>query len=208
MDICLIMNIAEVRESGLLELFAMGALDEAEMAQVNALLLKYPDLHQDLAEIEHSVFAYAQTQAVEPHGAVKPLLMATIDYMERLRAGEIPSSPPILHAHSTITDYQQWLQRPDMVAPEDYDAMFAKIIAHEPEKLTAIVWLRYGAPGETHVDEYEKFLIVEGACEITIGEVVYTLKAGDYLSIPLHIDHNVRVTSTIPCKIILQRVAA
>jgi len=202
------MNITEVRESGLLELYVMGALDVAEVARVEALLVQFPALNQDLAEIERSLLAYAQNHAVVPHGAIKPLLMATIDYSERLKEGELPSSPPILHENARIADYDVWLSRPDMVAPEDFEAMFAKIIAHEPEKLTAIVWMRYGAPGETHTDEYEKFLIVEGTCEITIGKVVHIMKAGDYLSIPLHVDHNVRVTSETPCKIILQRVAA
>jgi mannose-6-phosphate isomerase-like protein (cupin superfamily) len=54
----------------------------------------------------------------------------------------------------------------------------------------------------------EHFLIVEGTCDITIGDKVHHLVPGDYLSIPLYIDHDVKVTSITPCKVILQRVAA
>ena len=44
--------------------------------------------------------------------------------------------------------------------------------------------------------------------EITIENEVHYLKTGDYLQIPLNVGHNLVVTSSIPCKVILQRVAA
>ena len=64
------------------------------------------------------------------------------------------------------------------------------------------------APAEVHDNEYEKFLIIEGTCDITVDEDVYSLVPGDYFSIPLYKSHNIKVTSTIPCKAILQRLAA
>lgn len=201
------MNPKEIRESGLLELYIFGVLEEHEFTLVNEALEKFPELQKDLLEIESSLLKYIETVSPTPHGAVQPLLLATVDYKERLRKGEQPVTAPLLNEDSRIEDYARWLNDPKMVAPESFDAMFAKIIASEPEKTTAIVWLRYGAPDETHTDEYEKFLIVEGSCEITIGTEVYIMKAGDYLTIPLFINHNVRVTSEIPCKVILQRVA-
>jgi mannose-6-phosphate isomerase-like protein (cupin superfamily) len=59
-----------------------------------------------------------------------------------------------------------------------------------------------------HDNEFEKFLILEGSCTITIEEEAHHLVPGDYLAIPLHKSHQVTITSEIPCKIILQRVAA
>ncbi len=59
-----------------------------------------------------------------------------------------------------------------------------------------------------HTHELEKFLILEGTCDITIEDEVYSLKAGDFLSIPLYNKHDVKVTSLNPCKAILQRIAA
>ena len=61
---------------------------------------------------------------------------------------------------------------------------------------------------EIHTKEYERFLIIEGTCDIKIGDDVFHLKAGDYKEIPLFIEHSLIVTSDIPCKVILQRVAA
>lgn len=197
----------QIIESGLLELYVIGCLEPAEEQEIEAALEKYPILRNELHAIEYTLEHYAQAHAIQPHGAVQPLLLATVDYVERLQAGEQPSSPPLLNENSEITEYNQWLERSDMTAPPDFGAMYAKIIAHEAEKLTAIVWLRYGAPDEIHTDEHERFLIVEGSCEITIDTTIHVLEAGDYLGIPLHVNHSVRVTSKIPCKIVLQRVA-
>lgn len=202
------MNQEQIRESGLLELYLHGSLEDSEQIIVIQALEKYPQLQHALKEIEFALLKHAENHAVKPHGAVKPMLLATFDYLERLKNGETPSSPPILHEQSTLADYSEWLEREDMVTPPEMESMYARLIAHESDKLTAIVWLRFGAPDETHTNEYEKFLIVEGTCTITIGSEEHHLTAGAYLSIPLYINHNVSVTSSIPCKIILQRIAA
>ena len=90
----------------------------------------------------------------------------------------------------------------------DQEEVFAKIIGYTPEAITAIVWLKDYAPHEVHDNEYERFLIVEGTCDIIVEDEVNQLVPGDYFAIPLHKKHLVKVTSSIPCKVILQRVAA
>jgi len=202
------MTLVEIRESGLLELYLLGHLDDHELLVVQKALAAFPELENDLDIIEQSLIDYTNEISDVPPIDLEAIIIATIDYTERLKKGEIPVSPPMLDKNSKIIDFRQWLDRPDMVPPKNYGAMFVKFIAHEPEKLTALVWLRDGAPDETHTDEYEKFLIVEGTCNITIGDTIHELYPGDYLSIPLHINHRVKVTSPIPCKIILQRIAA
>ena len=202
------MLIDNLRNSGLLELYVLQDLDEHENKIVESALLSYPALKQDLHDIELALQLYAYAHATPPPPTVKPMMLATIDYTERMENGEKPTNPPALHALSKISDFEPWLNRDDMQEPDEYDAMHGKIIGASEEKTTLIVWLRYGAPDETHTEEYEKFLIVEGSCDITIGEKVHHLKAGDFLSIPLHINHRVEVTSDKPCKIILERAAA
>ena len=73
---------------------------------------------------------------------------------------------------------------------------------------TAIVWIKEYAPQEVHDHEFEKFLVVEGSCNIIVEDKIHTLIPGDYFAIPLHKKHLVEVTSIIPCKVILQRIAA
>jgi mannose-6-phosphate isomerase-like protein (cupin superfamily) len=202
------MDRKEIIESGLLELYVMGSLKDEELLFVERALSADPSLGKELEQIEHTLLQLAEAQAIAPNPTLKLLLMAKIDYMQRLGQGEIPDPVPQLNEHSKVEDFQQWLDRPDLQAPEDLGQGHVAIISQDAEKVTAIVWLTLGAPPETHGTEYEKFLIVEGSCDITIETDVHHLKAGSYLSIPLHLSHHVMVTSQIPCKIILQRVGA
>jgi mannose-6-phosphate isomerase-like protein (cupin superfamily) len=201
-------TISSYIDSGILEAYVLGFATAEECAEVEKLAAAHPEIKNELAQIENSLEQYASDHAVQPHATIKPLLLATIDYTERLKNGETPGAPPLLHADSKISDYAQWLNRPDMAPSAFDDDIFLKIIGYTPQATTAIVWIKTIAPDEVHHDEHESFLILEGTCDITIGDKVHQLVPGDYLSIPLHADHFVKVTSDIPCKVILERRAA
>jgi mannose-6-phosphate isomerase-like protein (cupin superfamily) len=194
--------------SGILELYVLGMTSDEETLEVTELAEKHIEIRQEIDAIATALQTTAESFSPEISPAVKEMIMATIDYTERLKNGEEMSFPPMLSKNSLVEDFKPWISRSNMQAPEDFGALHAKIIAATPEAKTLIVWLRYGAPIEVHDKEYEHFLIAEGTCNITIGETVHSLVPGDYLSIPLYIGHKVEVTSSIPCKIILQRVAA
>ena len=201
-------SISEYIESGVLEMYVMGLTSEAESVEVEKMMLMHPEVLAEVRAIEKSLESYSRTLAVEPHATVKPLLLATIDFMQRLGGGETPSDPPILNEHSKAADYAEWIDREDFRNPERVDDIVVKLIAHTPQATSAIVWIRHMAPDEVHHNEYEKFLILEGTCDIMVGDQKNSLKAGDYFQIPLHADHRVVVTSSVPCKVVLQRVAA
>ncbi len=194
--------------SGILELYVMGDTTAEEDAEVREMAELYPEIEREIMEIELALEKLALENSVEPDPVMRPFLLATIDYMTRMQNGEPFTIAPPLSESAKIADYEAWILREDMIAPEDFDGVYAKIISYTPELTSAIVWLRELAPQEVHDHEYEKFLILEGTCEITIEEQVHSLKRGDFLQIPLHKNHYVTVTSAIPCKILLQRAAA
>ncbi|MFM6925259.1 MAG: cupin domain-containing protein [Ferruginibacter sp.] len=200
-------SVHEYIETGILELYVLGIATAEECRAVEKLAQEYVEIKQEIEEIRASVEAYADANKLEPSPVIKPFLLATIDYTERLKNGEVPAVPPMLSHNTGIADFSQWLNRPDMVSPGTSD-VFAKIIGHTAEATTAIVWLKDYAPHEVHDHEHERFLIVEGTCDIIVEGEVNQLGPGDYFAIPLHKKHLVKVTSSIPCKIILQRVAA
>lgn len=193
--------------SGLLELYVLGATSPAESTEVELMAAADPAIRLEIEAIEEALEAYAMEHAAAPNPVIKPFLLATIDYTERLKGGEPITMPPVLNKNSIIEDYSPWLNRSDLLVPGD-NAIFAKIIGYTPEVVTAIVWIKEYAPHEIHDHEFEKFLIVEGTCDIVVGDEVHALVPGDYFAIPLHKNHQVKVTSTIPCKVILQRIAA
>jgi len=201
-------DVQRMIDSGILELYVLGSTSPEETARVEKMIAFHSEIRQEIDAISAALEQYGLAHAVEPDPSIRPFLMATIEYMERMKAGEAPAFPPAIHAGSKIEDYAQWLERADLKLQEPLEDAFAHIIGYTPEVTTAIVWLKYGATPEVHTDEQEKFLVVEGTCDITIGTTVHSLKPGDTLIIPLHAVHYVQVTSDYPCKIILQRAAA
>jgi len=202
------MSIDQIISSGLLELYVLDDLSQSEKLMIEEAMGESDAVRQEILEIENALEAYALENAIPVTPTVKPMFFAALDFQNRLENGEVPNSAPTLTSASKISDYAQWLEREDMQAPEDYESAYGKIINSDEEKTTMIVWLKEGAPDETHTDEHEKFLIVEGSCIIKIGDTVHTLHRGDFLSIPLFEVHSVEVTSDQACKIILERAAA
>ena len=198
----------ELLNSGILELYVLGETTEEESKMIEEMAATYTEVAQEIDEISIALEKFAMANPIYPDPIVKPFLMATIDYSDRMKAGETYAVPPLLNENSVPDDYLQWLNRKDMSMPQEFDEVFAKILSYSDTVITAIVWITNMAPREVHDHEYEKFLILEGTCDIHIADDVHHLKAGDFLTIPLHKEHHVKVTSAIPCKVILQRVAA
>jgi mannose-6-phosphate isomerase-like protein (cupin superfamily) len=202
-------DISEFIESGVIEAYVLGMASPEEIQEVEEYAMVHPEIHNAIDSFSDGLEQQALANAIAPDPIIKPLLLATIDFIDRMQKGETPAFPPDLNENSTANDYTEWLNRPDMVLPSYPTDLYARIIGYTPRLTTAIVWIKEMAPQEVHDHEYEKFLIVEGSCTITIAdEVEHNLKAGDFLTIPLHKNHHVKVTSDIPCKVILQRVAA
>jgi mannose-6-phosphate isomerase-like protein (cupin superfamily) len=201
-------SVTEIIESGVLELFVMGAASKEEALEVERLAAAHPEIRQELEEISRTLENYALEHAVEPSPRVKPVLLATIDYMTRMQEGEPMTYPPVLTESSSIADFEPWLNQEDLQHPDEQEDIFVKIIGYSQQATTAIVWIKDMKYSEVHDDELESFLIVEGSCDVVLGEEIRSLRPGDYLAIPLHTPHTIKVTSDIPCKAILQRLAA
>ena len=194
--------------SGILEMYAIGNANEEEIIEVENMCLLFPKVLVELNEISNALESYGSFYGVAPDITLKPAIFSTIDFIERMKNGEAPANPPILINGSSITDYEEWINRPDMVLGDDFEGIFAKVIAHNEKMSMAIVWLKDGSPMETHYDVLESLLIVEGSCTVSIEEENFYLNAGDVIHIPLFKKHIISVTSSIVCKAILQRLAA
>ena len=201
------MNEKKFIASGILEQYVLGSVTPEECEAVEEMAILYPGVQDEIDSISLALETLAIKNAIAPGPLVKVFLLAIIEYTERLKNGEIPTIVPLLNIKSTPADFATWVERSDMVSPGK-DDLYAKIISFTPEATTAIVWIKEFAPQEIHHDEHERFLVLEGSCELRIGNDVQQLGPADFFEIPLHQHHTVKVTSSIPCKVILQRVAA
>ena len=136
-------------DSGILEQYVLGNLGPEQSAAIVQLAAKDDTIRKEIDIIEETIASYAMEHAIAPDPVLKPFLLATIDYTERIRKGELVSEPPLLHEKSVIADYAMWLSRKDMT-PVENESVYAKIIGYTPSVVTAIVWLKEGAPQEAH----------------------------------------------------------
>lgn len=194
--------------SGILELYVLGETTPEESQEIAELAAIDPLFQKQITELELALERHAIANAIEPDPSVRVFTLAAIDFSNRMQQGEQPSITPLLNESSKIADYAEWLDREDMVLPENFASAYAKILTYTPELTCALVWMKGTVTQEVHDDELEKFLVVEGSCLLTVGEEVYELVAGDYFEVPLHKVHHAVITSDIPCKVILQRIPA
>ncbi|MCB0710762.1 MAG: anti-sigma factor [Ignavibacteriae bacterium] len=76
------MNIKEYIESGVLELYAMGALPPEERAQVESDLATYPELRAELQEISDAVESIAPVPGIEPRADLRDSIIDLIGEKE------------------------------------------------------------------------------------------------------------------------------
>ena len=122
-------TVAKFIESGILELYVLGAASEEDVLAVEKMAAAHPEVKQEIDQISQAMEHYAQTRAVKPRATVKTLVMATIDYLERMKQGELPESPPVLTPNSRISDFEKWLHHKDAVHPADAAQIHARISA-------------------------------------------------------------------------------
>ncbi len=191
-------NIKDFIESGILEMYVLGIASEEETSEVGRMAAIYPEIEAEIESISIGMENYAMAHAVVPDPAVKSLIFASIK-------DTVPAAfPPVLNKDSKKEHYDEWLNHTDYQLPDDFVDAYSKVIGSNDDTVIAVAWLRGSIPYEVHHKELEKFLILEGECDVNIGDKVYRLGEGDYLEIPLYIEHNVVVTSEVPCKAIFQ----
>lgn len=75
----MIENLKHIRESGLLELYALGDLSPSDKSKVEDALKRYPELRKDLQEIETALYTYAEANAIEAPKSVLDNVLAEIN---------------------------------------------------------------------------------------------------------------------------------
>ncbi len=86
------MNRNEIISSGLLELYATGLASEQEAKQVKQWSTEYPEVADELAQIEASIEAYSLANAIQPDPSVKEKIFAKINQQESAKIVSINSN--------------------------------------------------------------------------------------------------------------------
>lgn len=187
-------------------LYALHLLPIDEERVFEGRAVNDPLLRAHINTAQETVQFLALEQACTVPSGLRGRVLAAV---ERQQQEEIKSGRfPLLHAGSRAQDLAPWLDRPEFTCPKDVGEFHAVEIERTPDRETVVIWLTAEHGEEVHVDVVERFLILEGTCDVRVGDKIMSLVAGDVITIPLYVVHSVRVTSVVPCKALIQRVAA
>src|SRR4051812_25795521 len=112
-------NVNEYINSGILEMYVLGLTSVEENKEVEAQVVLYPEIQNEIDAISEALINYSETTSPAIDPTLKPMIMATIDYMERIKNGEVRTVPPILNERSKPADYTEWLERKDLSLNEE-----------------------------------------------------------------------------------------
>jgi anti-sigma-K factor RskA len=100
------LEIKEIISSGLLELYATGLASEQEKEQVKLWVAQYPEVANELSQIENSLEAYSKSYAIQPDASVKEKLFFKIK--ETAIAPVIAINSSDYHANKKNTGFLYW----------------------------------------------------------------------------------------------------
>jgi mannose-6-phosphate isomerase-like protein (cupin superfamily) len=186
----------------LVELYVLGSLPADEALEMEARAMNDPALLAEIDALRATVEQWAVQDGRKPAARVFEGLMGRVSEIE---AGRGADEPPFLNAGSKAEDYVRWtagLRDEVMAVPED---LYCRKIGKSEDTVTFLVKMSSSIPVETHTDEIERFLILEGNCEFQVGPKRYVLGPGDQFTIPLHVQHTGWLTGADPCLFICQR---
>ncbi|UFH54533.1 cupin domain-containing protein [Spirosoma sp. KNUC1025] len=196
-------NEEEYLQSGQLEQYVLGLLSVDEAKVVEAMASKSPRIQAELDSLTDVLNEYALDKPRTPSPTLKSKVMMQLSQLGQAPAFNLDALP-LINAYS---DADQWQRTVASIQPPvSYRNLFGHVLRQDDEVEQFLVWVRESINPEDHHDERESFLILEGRCECSIGGTLVQLSAGDYLDVPVDLEHTVRVISDRPVKAIIQRL--
>lgn len=186
------MEIQEYIKSGILEQYCLGLLDANEQEEVVQMSLIYPEIKQELDEIENTIEKIALTNAVSPKIDLKSKILRSLGFSDEEERLDI-NNLPVTHKDSI---HKNWLNAVEHLIPlEPVDDFSCTVLRQDEQVTQMLVITKLDVPPEIHDDIAESFFILKGECVCNVGGRVYQLGPGDFLDIPLYQEHNVKLLS-------------
>jgi mannose-6-phosphate isomerase-like protein (cupin superfamily) len=185
------MDIQKYIESGILEEYCMGLLSEGDQAYLIQMTMLYPEIKEELTAIELAMERWAASTAIEPEPSLKEKIMTELGF-DNITSLDINRLPAV----DKNADHQAWLKTLDHLIPIELSEDFLRLeIRKDNNFQQMLVVTKMDVPEEDHHDFIESFFILKGTCECYLGDDLFKLEEGDFLEIPLHVKHNIQVTS-------------
>lgn len=186
------MNVQEYIDSGVLHEYCMNTLSETQKAEVERVCAQYPEVNNELHQLQKTLEQYANNAALWPGARLQETIWSTLDNLNKEKAGNLNDLPVI----NKYSDHNNWKRIVIPFMPEHVTKDFSVQTIRESGGVTQMLVIsKIDVPDETHENERESFIVLEGECECYVGDNVYRLGPGGFIDIPMHTSHNVKVLS-------------
>jgi mannose-6-phosphate isomerase-like protein (cupin superfamily) len=185
------MDVQKYIESGVLEEYCLGLLNEEDQAFLIQMTMLYPEVKEELTAVELATEKLAESGAIEPGADIKQRILASLGFRETLL--DINNLPAI----DKNSDHEAWLKTLAHLVPDvPTDDFTLNVVRNDDHYQQMLVVTNMDVPEEDHDDFLESFFILKGNCECTVGNELFKLGEGDFLEVPLHVKHNIKITSS------------
>lgn len=198
------MTIKEYISSGVIELYVLNALPPEEMKAVQAMADSNREVAEEILHVQDSINAYTMAYSREPKPSLRNEILKAL-------ANEIPDIqfPPRLTKLSTTEEWITYLSDNSIEKPAHDELIHLRYLPGNQEQATYVAWAKKGAVvEESHCDEDEYLLMLQGYCSVTIDGKLGYYRAGEIAFIPKGAMHRAEVLSYEPMIIIGQRLVA
>ncbi|MFD2284977.1 cupin domain-containing protein [Pedobacter petrophilus] len=197
------MDLSAFLNSGLLELYLMGKLDQEEVLLVHQMRATHPEVVAELASLEAFFEREALQHAVKPDPKFDDKMESLFLNLEIEQAMQLSDTPLI----TSFSDADAWFEMISPLLPQgELGGRFEKLLRNDDQVMQALVITPEGVDEEVHENLHESFLILKGTCICTIGNETITMGPGSFMQIPLNQPHTIAVASKSVIAI-LQHVA-
>ncbi len=197
------MNTKELIESGLLELYCVGATSAEENALVEIMLSEDIGVRLEIYAIQKALEFYAGTYAVQPPGNLYKNLLNRIAQEE----SDQYNLPPLLSINSKTGDWWYYINQHHIEKPSNEELINMIELIQTPTLLTFIARAKKGAiVEEKHSSEIERVLMLQGSCKFDMNGETFYFKEGDFVEIPLKTFHRAEIISDLDMIFVGQRL--
>jgi mannose-6-phosphate isomerase-like protein (cupin superfamily) len=187
--------------------YVLGEGSAAERLEIEMVASLFPKVQKTLNDLSYI------DEVMVMAGAIRPPAASRKKFADFIEAAGTPADGwglvmPMLTVTSSADDFKAWIDRIDNSNINPAENLNAIPLEVDRDVTTLFVVVKECLEEEVHLNIIERFLVLEGGCIVRMGDVDVPLVQGDYFSIPKFVGHTILVTSTIPCKLIVQQVAA
>ncbi|GAB4023442.1 anti-sigma factor [Spirosoma koreense] len=90
------MNVTEYIESGILESYVLGVVNDQERREVDCLSSIYPDIRRELDQLSAALEQYATAHSVEPPASIRTKLLETLPFEQPTEPQQQPDRETIV----------------------------------------------------------------------------------------------------------------